>query len=273
MPEMALTVESLSKAMGGSLPLERYRALLPAVTRALLDAGCTTVDRAAMWYAQVGHESEGLKWMVELWGPTSDQLTYQGRMGNTRPGDGYRYRGRGPLQVTGRNNYSELSRWAHDRDLVPTPTFFVDNPDELAGDRYGFVGVTWYWTSARNMNSFADRRDIEGGSIAVNGRNASGRANHIEERIARWNRCRAMGAAIIPTEEGLVMAALNDKEARELLDGVRYIRDQLGPKLEAWGADSSMGKTKDGEENTVRDGLADLRRTVVAIAAKLGAKA
>jgi len=59
-------VETLSEAIGGTLALARYQALLPAVVAALDKCGCTTVDRIAMWMAQVGHESVGLKYMQEL---------------------------------------------------------------------------------------------------------------------------------------------------------------------------------------------------------------
>lgn len=59
---------------------------------------------------------------------------------------------------------------------------------------------------------------------------------------------------------GGTFMALNDAEQRELLDGVRWLRDQLGPNK--WGPESSMGRTKDGKELTVRDGLAAMKRTV-----------
>jgi len=218
--------DTLTRAMGGSVPFDRYRALLPSVTQALQQSQCNTVDRIAMWMAQVGHESVGLKYMFELWGPTADQAGYQGRadLGNTQPGDGFRFRGRGPIQVTGRNNYTNLSRWAFDKQLVPSPTFFVDDPDQLATDRYAFLGAIWYWTTQRPMNDFADRADIEGGSIAVNGRNENtGRANGIDDRIARWNHCRDMGAVLltIPTATGVIsMADAQDiKNATAGVDG------------------------------------------------------
>lgn len=190
---MSLTPESLRDVMGGALSSDRYRALFPAVNRALLDADCTTIARSAMWFAQVGHESVGLKYMREIWGPTKQQLTYQGRMGNNRPGDGQRYMGHGPIQITGKDNHRTVSQWAFERGIVPTPTYFVDYPDELAGDRFGFVGVTWYWTSARNMNRYADAMDIVGATRAVNGGTYG-----LDDRTARWHRALEMGDRIVP---------------------------------------------------------------------------
>lgn len=57
-----------------------------------------------------------------------------------------------------------------------------------------------------------------------------------------------------PTPGGTLMA-LTDKEQRELLANTRIIRDQLGPKLDAWGAGSSFGKDAAGRELTQRDGI------------------
>jgi putative chitinase len=125
----------------------------------------------------------------------ADGSEYNGRsdLGNVYPGDGERFKGRGPIQVTGRFNYTKVSEWAFNKGLVPTRTFFVDHPDELASDRYGFIGPVWYWTVARNMNSFADNDDIVGGSYAVNG------GDHgLSERVARYNFCKAMGSDILP---------------------------------------------------------------------------
>ena len=187
---------TLSKAMGGALPLSRYQALLPAFTQAMRDAGITTVERAAHWCAQLGHESGGLRWMEEI----ASGAAYEGRrdLGNTVRGDGVRYKGRGPIQVTGRHNYTQVSRWAHDRGMVPTVTYFVDNPAQLASDRYGFIGPVWYWTAARpQLNSLADRGDVVGVTRAINGG-----TNGLQDRQARYNRCKAIGKALLPTEAG-----------------------------------------------------------------------
>ena len=59
--------------------------------------------------------------------------------------------------------------------------------------------------------------------------------------------------------------ALTDDEQKELLDKVRWLYDQLGPNL--WGPDSSLGLTADGQELTVRDGLAKQGRELVELVA------
>ena len=55
-------------------------------------------------------------------------------------------------------------------ELTPTATWFVDRPEELARDRYGFYGVAWYWTVARpHINSLSDAGDLIGVTKAING--------------------------------------------------------------------------------------------------------
>jgi predicted chitinase len=185
------------------LTLDRYRQLLPAVQQCLSMSGCDSVLRIAMWMGQVGEESGGLQWMEEL----ASGSEYEGRsdLGNTQPGDGPRYKGRGPIQVTGRSNYTSLSQWAFGQGLVPSPSFFVDDPGQLSSDQYGFIGVIWYWTVARNMNSYADNRDIYGATVAVNGG-----TNGLQDRTNRWQHALGMGdtllvltALLIPGIEGL----------------------------------------------------------------------
>lgn len=80
--DSGMTAETLSAAMGGSLSLDRYRELLPAFTDALIAADCTTVNRAAMFCAQVGHESSGLLYMREI--ASGDEYDTRSDLG-TRP--------------------------------------------------------------------------------------------------------------------------------------------------------------------------------------------
>lgn len=172
-----------------------YAALFPAVNQCLLECGCTTVERAAMWFGQVGEESGGLRWMEEI----ASGAEYEGRtdLGNTQRGDGVRFKGRGPIQVTGRHNYTALSQWAFDQGLVPSRTFFIDQPGQLASDQYGFIGVTWYWTTQRPMNDAADARDIVRATKYVNGG-----TNGLSDRTQRWQHALGMGDAILPNPDG-----------------------------------------------------------------------
>lgn len=186
----AQTVETLSRAMGNAVPIQRYQTLLPYVADALAQSDCTNLARVAMWCAQIGHESGGLRWMEEI----ADGSAYEGRrdLGNMYEGDGPRFKGRGPIQVTGRANYAALSAWAYGGGLVPSATFFTDQPLLLATDQYAFLGAIWYWTVARPMNDYADRGDIEGATRAVNGG-----LNGLYDRRERWQRCIQQGNALL----------------------------------------------------------------------------
>lgn len=247
----------LAAAMGNSLPLSRYEQLVEAFNEALFAANCTTVNRAAMFCAQVGHESAGLRYMEEI--ASGADYEWREDLGNVYPGDGVRFKGRGPIQITGRHNYTAVSKWAHDKGYVPTPTYFVDNPSELASDRYAFLGPVWYWTVARDMNSYADRQDIEGATRAVNGG-----TNGLTDRTQRWNNCLRMGDRLLPERTAMSWKNsegidVNDQTALYWIDlRARLILDQLG------GPDA-IGKSFPGWPQ-----LGD--RTVVNALAKIGHK-
>ena len=188
-----MDAQTLREAMGRSLSAERYAQLAPGFDAALAQAGCTTVSRAAMWCAQLGHESSGLRYMEEI----ASGAAYEGRrdLGNTQPGDGRRFKGHGPIQITGRANHTAVSQWAHARGYVPTPTYFVDHPTELGSDRYGFLGPVWYWTVARpQINALCDRGDLVNVTRAINGG-----TNGLADRRSRWEACLRLGAQLLPS--------------------------------------------------------------------------
>ena len=244
-----------------------------AFNQALVRADCTTVKRVAMFCAQIGHESVGMRYYSEIWGPSSQQLTYQGRMGNNSPGDGYRYRGSGPLQITGKDNFRSLSKWAHARGYVPTATYFVDNPDKLRSIEYGFTGAVWYWTTARDMNSYADRGDIKGATLAVNGGYYG-----LDDRTSRYNKCLALGDALLPTDtEEITVAAKDDiigfikTYVGPIISDVKDIRQQLTGGRDAgdYSGWPQLGQNDKGENLTVVDSLADTRRRVIELEKRL----
>ena len=105
-----LTSSALSATMP-HLNAGRRDAFFPHLDAAMREFGIDTPPRQAAFLAQLAHESGELRYMEEIWGPTAAQRRYEppgslaARLGNTQPGDGLRYKGRGPIQVTGRANY------------------------------------------------------------------------------------------------------------------------------------------------------------------------
>lgn len=199
-PTSGLTGEVLWRIAGrpDRVTVARYAALLPRLIECLHACECNTIDRRAMWFAQVFHESGGLFYTEEI--ASGDAYDTRTDLGNTPQvdGDGRLYKGRSFIQVTGKNNYAAMSGWAFEHGYVPTRDFFVVHPDRLDDDEYAFLGVTWYWTTQRPMNTYGDARNIEMGSRAVNGTNPkTGRANGIEDRIAIYNRALAENANLL----------------------------------------------------------------------------
>ncbi|MFE6922905.1 C39 family peptidase [Nocardia sp. NPDC057663] len=187
-----MDTQTLAKAMGNGLPMTEYERLVGPFNGALAAADCNTVERAAMWCAQVGHESGGLRHMEEL----ADGHAYEGRLdlGNTQPGDGRRFKGRGPIQLTGRGNYRRFGEWAHRKGHAPAADQFIANPALVGEPRWGFLAATYYWTVERpQLNALSEARDIEGATRAVNGG-----LRGLADRTDRWNRCLALGSALLP---------------------------------------------------------------------------
>jgi putative chitinase len=208
---------TLLKAMPGLDP-RRAEELIDGANDCLRRCNCTTVDRAAMLLAQVGEESGSLRSPTEL----ASGAEYEGRadLGNTQPGDGVRFKGRGFIQVTGRTHYGELSKWAHEHGLCGTPTHFVDQPDDLASDRHVWTGVVWYWTVARDINPLADARDVRGATRAING------ALHgLDDRTNRWHNCLALGEAILPIGVDWFDTATREELHTVVRDEMRRIGD------------------------------------------------
>ncbi|WP_278911562.1 glycoside hydrolase family 19 protein [Deinococcus wulumuqiensis] len=146
--------------------------------------GIDTPLREAHLLAQVMHESCGLKYAEEVWGPTAAQRRYEGRrdLGNVQPGDGARYKGRGPIQLTGRHNY----RLAGQQLGLP----LEQQPHLAALPENGALIAGWYW-QGRQINRHADlgptAQAVELVSAAVNGRNRkTGKPNGLADRQARF---------------------------------------------------------------------------------------
>lgn len=159
----------------------------PLLSEAMRGAAITTVARAAAFLAQLAWESGDLRYWVEL----ADGTAYEGRrsLGNTSPGDGPRYKGRGPIQLTGRANY----RAAGDALGIALET----QPDLAAQPEVGFRIAAWYWDS-RGCNALADVNDFRGITKRINGAATDGPPSHHLARVRIYSRALELLAATAP---------------------------------------------------------------------------
>lgn len=87
-------------------------------------------------------------------------------LGNTAKGDGWKYRGRGPKQITGKYNYAAFTKWM--RKIDPDCPDFVADPDALFLNPWAGLSAIWFWAE-KNLNKFADEGDAENIRKIING--------------------------------------------------------------------------------------------------------
>ncbi|WNG60940.1 hypothetical protein F0U59_44220 [Archangium gephyra] len=160
-PEVPITVRLNEKQLQEIMPrllAGRADECLPYLDAAMVEADILTPQRQAAFLAQLAHESAELRFFEEL----ATGEAYEGRrdLGNTRPGDGMRYKGRGPIQLTGRDNYRAAGR-ALGIDLE-------GNPQRAADVDVGFRVAAWFWRS-RGLNALADVGDFREITRRING--------------------------------------------------------------------------------------------------------
>lgn len=184
-----------------------------------------TRQRVALFLANLGHESNGLTVLSEnlnyraeallakfsreriserdayRFGRTADHpadreaianCIYGGEwgrenLGNTQPDDGYKFRGQGPIQNTGRANAAGMRDKLRVALGVRVPDF-EQSPELLTEPEWGAWSAAAFWDS-RRLNDYADRNDIEGATRKINGG-----LNGLDDRRARY----AVALAVLP---------------------------------------------------------------------------
>lgn len=91
---------------------------------------------------------------------------YANRMmnGNEASGDGYRYRGRGFLMITGKQNYAALTKWAQANGINAD---YVKNPDLLLNEADSLIAALWFWQT-NNISAYADKDNVLAVSRIIN---------------------------------------------------------------------------------------------------------
>jgi putative chitinase len=198
-----ITAEILRQIMP-NLPRAQREEYAPLLTEAMREFDITTELRAAAFLAQLAHESNELtRWeenlnysakrLTQVWPgrfPTIAsaqpfaknpqalaERVYGGRMGNRQPGDGYKHRGRFPIQATGADMY----RAAAGALRLPA---LADDPDAFVNDRLvGFRVSAWIFAVEKGCNPLADRRQFRAITVRINGG-----TNGLEDRVKYYDR-------------------------------------------------------------------------------------
>ena len=105
-------------------------------------------------------------------------VVYSNRMGNgdEASGDGWKYRGRGILQITGHDNYLQFSKDTFGDDRI------LNTPDLLETEEYAVKSACWFW-QRNHLNDLSDKNDIKNVTIRINGGTVG-----LDDRQARYNR-------------------------------------------------------------------------------------
>lgn len=146
--------------------VSRIEMFVPLLNMAMETYHINTPSRIAAFIAQVGHESGQLCYLRELGSEAYlrkyDTGKLATRLGNTpeADGDGQRYRGRGLIQITGRNNYQRCGEGLK-LDLI-------NHPEWLEQPEYACLSAAWFWCS-NGLNVLADDNAFESITRRING--------------------------------------------------------------------------------------------------------
>ena len=157
-----MTPELISLAL--ECPLPRAMKWSESLTETMVRFEINTPLRQACFLAQLGHESARLIYTRERWNPTACpwQSNYEGNvsLGNKSPGDGFKYLGRGLIQITGRYNYRKCGEGLGED--------FESAPYKLEQSPWAAFSAGWFWES-HGLNQLADEKDYIRMTKRING--------------------------------------------------------------------------------------------------------
>jgi putative chitinase len=166
----AITAQQVRAAAKGRVNESNLATVLVALDRYGDRFGIDRPHRLAQYFAQLMHESGDFRYDREIWGPTPAQQRCDTRtdLGNTpeKDGDGYLYRGRTGMQLTGKYNYRQFRDWCRAADLACPD--FVEDPDAVNTDPWEGLVPLFYWDT-RGLNRWADEGDAETITKKING--------------------------------------------------------------------------------------------------------
>jgi putative chitinase len=135
--KMTVTNDLLKAFLPDSSEVNRAK-YLPWLNKYMPQYGIISDKQVAAFFAQIGTESGQLKYNKEI----ASGSAYEGRrdLGNSNPGDGVKYKGRGLIQITGRSNYEKACK-ALGAD-------FINHPELLEQPEFAVKSACWWWSNA-----------------------------------------------------------------------------------------------------------------------------
>lgn len=182
-----MVTEDIVMKIMPDLNRSRCEEYFPFLQQAMEEFGINTPLREAAFLAQIAHESGQFKYLEEIWGPSDAQKHYEPPsekardLGNTQPGDGKRFKGRGAIQLTGRANYKKFGGELG-LDLLTHPEWAAD--PQVA---FRVSGAFW---KSKGLNELADQRKFETITRRING-GLTGQA----ERLKFYDRAKPLCGA------------------------------------------------------------------------------
>ncbi|MGR3376069.1 peptidoglycan-binding protein [Salipiger abyssi] len=246
-----LDIDQLA-AIAGRPANDNMRSILLGLEAYGQAAGLDLPHRLAQYLGQLAHEMGGFLWDEEIWGPTAAQRRYDTRtdLGNSAAadGDGYRYRGRTGMHITGKANTRAFRDWCR-AEIDPAAPDFVADPDLMNTDPWEGLGPVWYWQS-RDLNRYADQGDTEMVTRRINGG-----LNGYSDRLTRYTR-----AALVLLGYGPEAVRLFQDDAGLAVDGIAgpKTRAALHAALVAAGAGAPPAASR---SDTLAAALAQIRDT------------
>jgi putative chitinase len=184
-------------------PADTADKWVPWLNMTMLNYEITTPQRQAMFLAQLAHESGSFKHVSENLNYSAEALrrvfkkyfltddvalmyarqpekianrVYANRMGNGEEssGDGWKYRGRGLIQLTGKDNYAAFSLKANNNALL--------EPDSVAEPELAAMSAGWFWDT-NGLNKLSDTGDVRAATRRINGG-----FNGLADREAKYNK-------------------------------------------------------------------------------------
>ena len=159
-----LTSDQIRKVVGKDASQKIIDGVVASMHKHAAEFGLDTPVREVPFMAQIAHESGHFRTTSEY----ASGAAYEGRkdLGNTRKGDGRRFKGRGLIQLTGRANYRTFTKWMAKR--VPDCPGFEAVPEKVAYFPWAFWATVYYWSS-RNLNRYSDSNNFETMTRRING--------------------------------------------------------------------------------------------------------